>query len=176
MIFNPTTLADAFLLDLERRSDDRGFFARTYCETEFRTHGLEAAYVQMNTNYSAKKGTVRGLHWQEAPHGEAKLVRCLSGEVFDVIADVRPASPTYMKWEGFHLTRDNRRQLYVPPGFAHGFLSLTDDAEIAYLVSSPFAPGFERGARFDDPTLAIRWPADVAVVSDKDRSWPDLAR
>ena len=175
MIFNQAKLADAYSIELEKHSDVRGFFSRTYCRDEFAKHGLESQFVQMNTNCSARKGTVRGLHWQESPHSEAKLIRCLSGEVFDVIADMRPTSPTYMMWQGFHLTRDNRRQVYVPGGCAHAFLSLTDDAEIAYLVSSAFAPGFERGARYDDPALAIAWPIAVDIVSDKDLAWPDLA-
>lgn len=175
MNFENTELKDAYLIALQKHSDSRGFFMRTFCEKEMGEHGLEARFVQMNTNYSAKAGTVRGLHWQEGHHGEAKLVRCISGEVFDAIVDIRPDSPTYRKWQGFHLSETERRLLYVPPGFAHGFLSLTDDAEISYLVSTPYAPGAERGLRWNDPTIGIVWPIPVTIVSDKDESWPDVA-
>lgn len=174
MIFETTSLKDAHIISLQMHSDSRGFFARTFCEKEMADHGLESRFVQMNTNYSAKRGTVRGLHWQDGDFGEAKLVRCISGEVFDAIVDMRADSPTYLKWQGFHLSAVKRQLLYVPPGFAHGFLSLTDDAEITYLVSTAYTPGAERGLRWDDPVIGIDWPIPVTIVSEKDGEWPDV--
>lgn len=174
MKFEATDLKDAHLILLDMHSDDRGFFARTYCHNEMSEHGCVSQYVQMNTNYSRKSGTIRGLHWQDGAFAEAKLVRCITGEVFDAIVDMRTDSLTYLQWQGFHLTAAERRLLYVPPGFAHGFLSLTDNAEITYLVSTPYTPAAERGLRWNDPTIGIEWPQDVNFVSEKDSNWPDV--
>ena len=174
MIFNRTTLADAWILDLERRGDSRGFFARTMCRDEFAKHGLITDYVQQNTAFSAEKATLRGMHFQTGSAAEAKLVRCIRGAIFDVIVDLRPHSPTYRKHEAFQLTEENRRQLYVPPGFAHGYQTVEDNTEITYLVSSPYTPAAEDGLRYDDPALSITWPEKVSNISEKDLSWPLL--
>lgn len=175
MIFKSTTLEGAFIVEMEPRGDDRGFFARVMCRDEFEAHGLIGDFPQINMSYSVHKGTLRGLHYQVEPHGEAKLVRCLRGAVMDVIVDMRPNSPTFRKHEQFELTADNRRQLYVPPGFAHGFLTLVDDAEVTYPVSARYEPSAERGVRYDDPALGIKWPVPVVHVSPKDATWPLLS-
>ena len=130
--------------------------------------------MQQNNSQSLKKGTIRGLHFQVAPHAEVKVMRCLRGAIYNVIVDLRPTSPTYRRWQGFELTAENRRQLYVPEGFANGYQALTDEAEVAYLVSVPYAPGAEGGVRYDDPAFAIAWPIEATVVSDKDRAWPNF--
>lgn len=174
MIFNKTDLEDAWLIDLERRGDERGFFARTMCEKEFAAHGLDTRYVQQNTSFSATKGTLRGMHFQREPHEEAKLVRCLWGEIMDVIIDLRPNSPTYRRHQAFNLSAENRRQLYVPRGFAHGFQALTENVEVTYLVSACYTPHAEGGVRYNDPTFGIQWPLPVTVISDKDKTWPLL--
>ena len=174
MIFHPTTLRDAWLIDLEKRGDERGYFARTMCTSEFATHGMATSYVQQNVSTSAKAGTLRGLHFQRQPYAEAKLVRCSRGAIVDVIVDLRPDSPTFMKHEGFELNEANARELYVPPGFAHSFITVTDQVEVTYLVSSPYTPTAEFGLRYDDPALGIQWPREVTTISDKDASWPLL--
>lgn len=175
MIFHKTTLKDAFVIELERRGDDRGFFARTMCREEFMARGLDTNYVQQNTSFSAHRGTIRGMHYQLAPYTEAKLVRCIEGAIVDIIVDLRGDSPTYMKHEQFDLNAANRRQLYVPRGFAHAFQAVSDNVEVSYLVSAPYVPSAERGVRFSDPRLGIQWPLPVTVISDKDASWPLLA-
>lgn len=172
MKFLETDLADAWLIEIEPYGDQRGFFARTMCEETFRRHGLESRYVQQNTSYSSLKGTLRGLHFQKPPHAEAKLVRCLRGKIIDVIVDIRRDSPTYLRHQGFELTDENRHQLYVPPGFAHSFISLCDHVEVSYLVSTAYAPEAEDGLRYDDVALDIHWPIPVQVISSKDESWP----
>jgi dTDP-4-dehydrorhamnose 3,5-epimerase len=174
MIFSKTSLKDAWLIDLERRGDDRGFFARSMCQREFAAHGLETNFVQQNTSVSATKGTLRGMHFQREPHIEAKLVRCLSGSILDVIVDLRPSSPTFRRYEAFELDGENRRQLYVPRGFAHGFQTLSPNVEVAYLVTNFYTPEAEGGVRYDDPAFGIKWPLSVTVISDKDRNWPLL--
>ena len=174
MIFTKTDLQDAWLLDLERRSDDRGFFARTMCAQEFQAHGLKASFVQANTSFNHRRGTLRGMHFQRAPHAEVKLVRCLRGAICDVIIDLRPDSPTYRRWGGFELTQDNGRQLYVPEGFAHGYLTLRDDSEVSYLVTADYTPQAEGGVRYDDPAFGIIWPEAVTMISPKDAAWPDF--
>ncbi|MFT3691043.1 dTDP-4-dehydrorhamnose 3,5-epimerase [Paenirhodobacter sp.] len=174
MIFHETTLKDAMLIDPEPRGDDRGFFARMMCRAEFSRHGLIGDFVQHNMSVSRLRGTVRGLHFQRGTDVEAKLVRCLNGELYDVIVDLRGGSPTYLRHEGFVLTAESRRMLYVPPGFAHGFQTLTDDCEAFYAVSAAYAPASEGGLRHDDPLLGIAWPLPVTVLSPKDASWPLL--
>jgi len=174
MIFNATTLKDAWLIDLEKRGDERGFFARTMCRDEFAAHGLATEYVQQNMSTSARAGTLRGLHFQRGAASEAKLVRCTRGRIVDVIVDLRASSPSYMRHEAFELDDRNHRQLYVPPGFAHAFQTLTDDVEVTYLVSSPYTPAAEWGLRYSDPRLAIQWPMAVSTISDKDAAWPLL--
>ena len=173
MIFTKTDLQDAWLLDLDRRTDDRGYFARAYCAAEFEEHGLKSTFVQANTAFNRHRGTMRGLHYQRPPHAEAKLMRCLRGAIYDVIVDLRPDSPTYKRWGGFELTQDNARQLYVPEGFAHGYLTLRDDTEVTYMVTAAYAPQAEGGVRYDDPSFGIVLPETVRVISPKDSEWPD---
>jgi dTDP-4-dehydrorhamnose 3,5-epimerase len=174
MIFHKTSLQDAWLIDLEKRGDTRGFFARTMCREEFAAHGMDTDYTQQNTSFSAHRGTIRGMHFQLAPHTEAKLVRCIAGAIIDIIVDLRRESATYLKHDLFELTEENRRQLYVPRGFAHAFQALTDNVEVSYLVSAPYTPSAERGLRYNDPLLGIQWPLPVTVISEKDASWPLL--
>ncbi len=176
MKFHATTLQDARLIELEPHGDARGSFARTFCEEEFNEARLPIRFVQHNTSLSNAKGTLRGMHFQKVPHQEAKIVRCIRGAAFDVALDLRPASPTYLRWQGFELTQDNRRQLYIPEGFAHGFQTLADDTELSYLISAFHAPAAAAGYRYDDAAFAIDWPLPVAVVADKDLAWPPFPR
>ncbi|ATX65658.1 dTDP-4-dehydrorhamnose 3,5-epimerase [Roseinatronobacter bogoriensis] len=174
MIFRNTIFEGAKLIDVERHADARGMFGRVFCAEEFRAQGLPDTFVQQNISVSARRGTLRGMHYQVAPHAEAKLVRCTRGAIIDVILDLRPESSTFMQWAGFELTAENLTQLLVPQGFAHGFQTLADDTEVNYLVSYPYTPAAERGVRWDDPVAAISWPMVPTEMSDKDRNWPDL--
>jgi dTDP-4-dehydrorhamnose 3,5-epimerase len=170
--FEPTPLHGAYTIHLDRRGDSRGFFARGFCEREFAEAGLESRFVQMNNSLNATRGTLRGLHYQLPAAAEVKVVRCIRGALFDIIADIRPDSPTYRKSWGVELTADNRTMYYVPRGFAHGLITLTDDTELTYLVSAAYSPQHERGVRYNDPWLGIEWPLQPTEVSDKDRNWP----
>jgi dTDP-4-dehydrorhamnose 3,5-epimerase len=172
MIFTETALAGAFVIDLETRGDARGFFARTFCAQEFEAHGLKPVIAQANLSFNDRKGTLRGLHYQAPPVAETKLVRCTAGAILDVIVDIRPNSPTFRQHVAVELTAENRRALYVPEMFAHGYLTLTDGAEVIYSVGEFYTPGAEGGYRWDDPALGIDWPLEVAVISDKDAAWP----
>lgn len=172
MIFHETKLKGAFIVELDRKEDDRGFFARAFCSREFEEHGLRSKVVQANMSYNHKKGTLRGMHYQVAPASEPKFIRCISGAIWDVIIDMRPDSPTYLEHIGVELSAENRRAIYVPDMFAHGNQALTDGAELLYLVGEFYTPGCERGVRYDDPAIGIKWPLPVTVISDKDRSWP----
>lgn len=172
MTFEETEVVGAFVVEIEPIRDDRGFFARSWCAREFAEHGLAVAFVQENVGYSTKAGTLRGLHFQESPHQEAKLVCCTAGRVWDVAVDVREASPSYGRWTGVELDAARRNMLYVPEGCAHGYLTLTDDAETRYLTSQFYEPSAATGVRFDDPLFDIRWPAEARIVSEQDRSWP----
>jgi dTDP-4-dehydrorhamnose 3,5-epimerase len=174
MIFTESPLPGAFLVDLELLPDERGFFARTYCLDEFAAHGLSAPLRQCSVSFNAHKGTLRGLHHQAAPHEEHKLVRCTSGAIFDVIVDIRPQSSHYRRWFGTELSSRNRRALFIPPGFAHGFLSLSDDAEVYYMISVPHAPAHAQGFRWNDPAFAIQWPLAPSVMSARDAAYPLL--
>ena len=174
MKFHKTSLADAMLIDIEPRGDARGSFARVFCAQEFAAHGLQTRYVQANHSSNVHKGTLRGMHFQKSPHGEVKLVRAVRGGVHDVIIDLRRDSPTYGKWEGFDLTADNGRILYVPVGFAHGFQTLHDACEVTYMVSHAYTPAAESGVRFDDPAFGIDWPMPVSVIAEKDAAWPHV--
>ncbi len=176
MKFTETKLKGAFILDLEPREDSRGFFARTFCQKEFEAHGLKPIVAQCNCSFNHKKGTMRGMHYQLPPAAETKLVRCTRGAVYDVIVDLRPDSPTYLQHIGVELSEHNRRQLYVPEMFAHGYLTLTDGAEVAYQVGEFYTPGCERGIRYDDPALKIEWPIPIEVISEKDASWPAFGK
>lgn len=173
MIFKETQLQGAYTLDLDELKDDRGFFARAWCQKEFREHGLNSRIVQANLSYNKKKGTLRGMHYQISPYEETKLIRCISGSIYDVIIDLRPESPTYKKWTGVELTAKNRKMLFVPEGFAHGFQTLEDHAEVFYQVSQFYTPGAESGVRYSDPEFAITWPLKVSVISEKDAGWQD---
>jgi len=175
MRFDATPLEGAYVIELEPHGDDRGHFARTYCQAEFSQHGLAATVMQANTAFSKHKGTLRGMHYQVAPHAEAKLVRCIRGALFDVMVDLRPDSVTYCQWFGLELTPDGGRMLYVPEGFAHGYQTLMDDTEVIYQVSASYAPQAERGVRWDEARFGIQWPiTDAVILSDKDRAWPDF--
>lgn len=174
MLFRETSLKDAWLIDLAKKGDDRGFFARLFCENEFHSAGLETNFVQINTSFTAKAGTLRGMHYQLPPSAEVKVIRCVSGAMWDCIVDLRPPSPTFGKWFGATLSAENRTMMYVPRGFAHGFITLSDNVEVFYLVSALYAPEFERGLRWDDPRFAIAWPRQPIEVSGKDCSWRDF--
>jgi dTDP-4-dehydrorhamnose 3,5-epimerase len=174
MIFNETEIRGAFIVELQKFEDDRGFFARGWCQKEFADHGLADGIVQVNISYNRHKHTLRGFHYQVAPHQEDKLLRCTRGAVCDVMIDLRPDSPTYKRHIMVTLSGENHRMLQVPKGCANAFLTLEDGTEVTYLVSQFYAPAAERGVRWNDPMFAIRWPvAEPAVISDKDRSWPD---
>lgn len=174
MIFKETGLEGVFLITPEVHEDERGLFARTWCRREFEENGLDPRLVQCNTSYNVKKGTLRGMHYQAFPHQEVKLVRCTRGSIFDVALDLRPDSPTFRRWEGHHLTADNRNMLYIPGGFAHGFITLEPGSEVFYQMSQYYHEESARGFRYDDPAFGIRWPVEVALISDRDRSHPDF--
>ncbi len=174
MKFNPAPLVGACTIDLEKRGDDRGFFARLFCETEFAQAGLETRFLQINNSLSGARGTLRGLHYQLPPAAEVKVVRCVRGALWDVILDLRAGSASFGKWFGAELSAENRTMMYVPRGFAHGFVTLTDDAEAIYLVSAAYSPDNERGVRYDDAAVGIEWPLEPVDISEKDRNWPDL--
>lgn len=173
MIFTETRVPEVLVIDLERREDARGYFARAWCEREFSRRRLPN-FVQTNLSLCRRKGTVRGLHYQVAPHGEAKYLRCIRGAVFDVVADIRPGSPTFRQWLGIELTADNRKAIYVPAGLAHAYQALTDDAEVLYSASAFHHPDAERGIRWNDPAFGIEWSVRAAIVSEKDSKWPDF--
>jgi dTDP-4-dehydrorhamnose 3,5-epimerase len=174
MKFTETPLKGAFVIELEKRGDDRGFFARFFCEREYREHGLNPRLVQINNSFSTLKGTLRGMHYQLAPKAEDKIFRCLRGAIFDAIIDLRPESATFLKHFTIELTAENRTMLYIPRGFAHGFMTLADNTETLYLVTEYYSPELERGLRYNDPKFGIRWPLEPVVISDKDRNQPDF--
>ncbi len=175
MKFIETSIPGAFVIDPERLEDERGFFARSWCREEFEAHGCNADLAQCNISFNRRKGTLRGMHYQAAPHEEAKLVRCTLGAIYDVVLDLRPSSSAYLKHFGVVLSAQNRSMLYLPEGTAHGFLSLEDNTEIFYQMSSLYAPGAARGYRHNDPAFAIKWPDEVVVISERDRTYPDFA-
>ncbi len=174
MIFSKTHIEGVAIIDLDIKRDDRGFFARSFCREEFIANGLVPMVEQCNLSFNHKKGTVRGMHLQIAPHPEAKYIRCIRGAVMDIIVDMRPGSPTRLQYVAVELSQDNCRGLYVPPFFAHGYQTLTDDTEVSYQVSGGYAPQAERGLCYNDPALKLPWPLPVTVISVKDRSWPLL--
>jgi len=175
LIFTETELQGAYIIDIEPRQDERGYFARAWCSREFEAQGLNTHLVQCNIAYNHKKGILRGMHYQQQPHAEVKLVRCTRGSVYDAIVDLRKDSPTYLKWTGVELSEDNHRMLYVPEGFAHGYITLQDNSELFYQVSEFYTPGVEGGLRWNDPRVGIQWP-DMGglLISEKDREWPLL--
>jgi dTDP-4-dehydrorhamnose 3,5-epimerase len=173
--FLKTPLEGAYLIELDKRGDERGFFARLFCENEFEAAGLETRFVQINNSLTVKKGALRGLHYQLPPAAEVKVVRAMKGALWDVIVDLRAGSSTYLKWFGAELTEDNRSMMYVPRGFGHGFITLTDNVEALYLDSAFYSPEAERGLRWNDPAIGIDWPAEPREMSDKDSKWPGRA-
>lgn len=173
MIFGETALPGVRTIDLERRGDARGWFARAFCADELRANGLDPSLVQINLSYNEKRGTLRGMHFQRAPHEETKIVRCVRGAVLDVVVDLRPPSPSHRKWIAVELSEDNRRALYVPRGIAHGFLTLTDGAELLYLMGTAYAPDAAAGVRWNDPAFSIEWPFAPSVVAERDMTFPD---
>lgn len=175
MIFRETKLAGVFEISIEEHHDERGFFARTWCQREFEERGLDRRLVQCSVSVNARRGTLRGMHYQVMPYSETKLVRCTRGAIYDVVIDLRPESPTFRQWTGVELTPKNHLALYVPEGFAHGFISLEDDTEVFYQISEFFKPEAARGVRWDDPVFKIIWPARPQVISERDRTYPDFA-
>ncbi len=176
MIFTETPLPGAYVVEIERIEDNRGFFARSWCAKEFQTHGLNPRLAQCNVSFNKKKGTLRGMHYQIAPHQEAKLVRCPRGAIYDVIVDLRPGSQAFKQWFGVELTAENGKMLYVPEGLAHGFQTLQDNTEVFYQMSKFYQPGSARGVRFDDPAFCIEWPLKSVVISDTDKGYLPLEK
>jgi dTDP-4-dehydrorhamnose 3,5-epimerase len=174
LTFLETKIEGAFEIRIEPSADERGFFARTWCQNEFEKNGLDAWLVQCNVSFNYRKGTLRGMHFQAEPHLEIKLVRCTRGKIYDVIVDLRPASPTFKQWIAASLTADSRNMLYVPEGCAHGFLTLEDETEVFYQMSGFYHPESARGVRWDDPAFQIIWPGQVEVISERDRTYPDF--
>jgi len=174
MRFTESPLKGSFEIDLELFQDDRGWFARTWCKKEFQQIGHEKEWVQLNHSFTAKKGAIRGLHFQYPPYGEIKMVRCIAGSVFDVIVDIRNGSPTFLNWFGLELSAANKKMLYIPEGFAHGFQTLADNTELIYHHSSFYVPGHEGGLRYDDKKLNIKWPLPVTEISGRDQQHPDI--
>lgn len=175
MIFTKTNLEGAWIVDIKRLEDERGFFARTFCQNEFRDHGLNPCVAQCNVSYNKRKGTFRGVHLQVSPYREAKLVQCISGSIYDVIVDLRPESQTYLQHLGLTLTADEHRMLYIPEGFAHGFLTLEEETNVFYQMSEFYAPESARGFRWNDPSFEITLPTDVNVISERDANYPDFS-
>jgi dTDP-4-dehydrorhamnose 3,5-epimerase len=174
MKFTETKISGVFVIDPTRYEDERGFFAPAFSARAFESRGMAGHFPETNISYSLRRGTLRGMHYQAAPHGQAKLVRCTRGRVFDVAVDLRRDSPTYREWVGFELTAENRRMLYLPGDCGHGFQTLTDDTEVFYMVSSTYEPGSGRGFRWDDPAFRVEWPeADERILVDRDRNYPN---
>jgi dTDP-4-dehydrorhamnose 3,5-epimerase len=174
--FFNTNLEDVRLIEIEPVRDERGFFSRSFCVKEFAAQNLETNFVQHSLSYSATRGTLRGMHFQTVPHSEVKVVDCVKGAIWDVIIDLRPRSPTYRRWQGFELTAESHRQLYIPAGYAHGFQTLSDDTEVHYLISTFYEASAVRGLRYNDSSFAIQWPLPVTIISAKDLAWPDFAK
>lgn len=176
MKFRESDVEGAWVIGLERREDDRGYFARVWCHDELQARGLEPALSQVNTASSLRAGTLRGMHFQLAPHAEVKIVRCTRGAAFDVVLDLRPASRTYRRWCGLTLTPESGEMLYIPEGCAHGYLTLADNTDLLYFTSKPYAANAAKGVRYDDPAFGIRWPDAIRVISDADSSWPPFSQ
>ena len=174
MLFEEGSVSGAYLIRPERRVDERGYFARVHCEKELADHELEGRMCQINTGFSPRAGTLRGMHYQSGEHAEVKMMRCLRGAAFDVVIDVRPESPTFRKWFGAELTAESGLMLYAPAGTAHGYLTLSDDTELMYMTNRMYAPDAARGIRFDDPAFGITWPTAASVISKPDQSWPSF--
>lgn len=173
MRFEPTPVAGCLLVGIEPHADDRGFFARTACADDFAARGLVGRFAQSSVSFNRRRGTVRGMHFQRAPHAETKLVRCTRGAICDAVIDLRPGSPTFRAVATVELTADNHAALYIPAGLAHGFQTLSDDAEVLYMIDPAFVPGVGDGVRWDDPAFGLRWPEPVRVIAERDATWPD---
>ncbi len=171
MVFTETTLKGAFLIDIEAHEDHRGFFARTFCKSAFKAHGIDFEIAQCNLSFNKKRGILRGLHFQNTPNEEAKLVQCMRGAIYDVIVDLRPESPSFKKWEAFTLDQENRRMAFIPEGFAHGFQTLQDETEVFYLMSTAYQPTSACGLPWNDPAFGISWPIHPPVLSEKDQAY-----
>jgi len=176
VIFTELDISGVFLVEPELHGDDRGFFARVWCQEEFKRRGLNDRLVQCSVSFNAKKGTLRGMHYQVAPYREAKLIRCSHGAIYDVAIDLRPESPTFKRHVGVELSQQNRRMLYVPEGFAHGFITLRDQTEVLYHISEFWSPAHARGVRWNDPAFGIEWPAQPEIIADRDRDYPDFTK
>ncbi len=174
LIFIESKLKGAFIIEPEKSEDERGFFARTFCQKEFEDHGLNTKVAQCNISFNRKKGTLRGMHYQITPHEEAKLVRCTSGAIYDVIIDLRQTSPTFGRWMTAELTAKNHKMIYAPEGFAHGFQTLEDNTEVFYQMSEFYYPEYARGVRWDDPKFGIKWPRDDRIISKNDQKYKDF--
>lgn len=174
MIFQKLALPGAYVIEIKRIEDDRGFFARSWCRNEFEQEHLNHNFVQTNVGYSKTAGTLRGMHFQTAPYQEVKYVSCTRGAIYDVMIDLRPESPTFKQWCGVELTQDNHKMLYIPEGFAHGYLTLVDNTQMSYMTTQFYMGEYATGVRFDDPAFGIKWPIPIKVISDKDASWPDF--
>ena len=172
MKFTETSLPGVYVLEMQLIGDSRGWFSRFWCQKEMQEHGIDFRIAQINASHNAESGTLRGLHYQRDPYGEAKVVSCTRGRVFDVAVDVRPDSPNYLQWFGMELDADNNRMLFIPAGFAHGYQVLEDDTKMLYLVSEFYTPEAEHGFRYDDPAIGIEWPREASSLSDKDQGWP----
>ena len=175
MRFSETAVQGAQIIQIDRITDDRGFFARVWCQDEFARHGIKASWAQANVGHSIRTGTLRGMHYQRDPRAEAKLVRCTRGAVYDVALDLRPASPSYLRWVGATLDADEHIMLYIPEGCGHGYLTSAPNTDLVYQASVPYAPGSATGVRYDDPVFNIAWPGAVSVISVQDRNWPSLS-
>ena len=176
MKFIETLLPGAYIIELEKYADERGYFARTYCQKEFRSRGLHDTFVQSNVSYNRQKGTLRGMHYQAEPYGEVKVVTCTAGEIYDVIIDLRPDSETYCRWFGVSLSETYEQSLYIPKGFAHGFQTIRDNSIVHYQMGEFYQPDYARGVRWDDPIFGIQWPLPVSTVSEKDSNYPDFKK
>jgi dTDP-4-dehydrorhamnose 3,5-epimerase len=174
MKFSETKISGAYLIEIEPNTDERGFFARTFCSEEFSRHGLVSELNQCNVSYNPKQGTLRGLHYQQLPYGEVKVVRCTKGAIYDVIIDLRPDSPSFKQWVGLELTADNHRMFYIPIGCAHGLQTLVDDTEVFYQMSSGYQPTAARGVRWNDPAFGIEWLLPISMIHQRDRDCPDF--
>ncbi|MDO9028023.1 MAG: dTDP-4-dehydrorhamnose 3,5-epimerase [Candidatus Roizmanbacteria bacterium] len=176
MLFTETKLKGAFIIDIEPREDERGFFARSWCEDEFKRHGLNPRLAQCNISFNKQRGTLRGMHYQAAPFPEAKLVRCTMGAIYDVIIDLRAGSPTFKQWFSVELSAENRRALYIPEDFAHGFQTLTDNTEVFYQMTEFYHPECARGVRWDDPVFGVVWPTESQIISRQDSEFADFLK
>jgi dTDP-4-dehydrorhamnose 3,5-epimerase len=174
MVFTLTDIEGVLAIDVEKQEDERGFFARSWCRRDFSAHGISAEFAQSSVSFNRSRGTLRGLHYQAAPHEETKLVRCTQGVIYDVIVDLRPSSSTFLRHVGVVLSADNHRALYVPEGCAHGFLTLSDDVEVLYHMSQFYEPAAALGVRWDDPQFGISWPEPVRIIAERDRTYPDF--